>query len=190
MPVVGTIKMTADQFLQLAEDPVGVRLELVEGRIAVLPSQVPEHSYVRSLLVVSLYPHILAHDLGRLYTDVDTLFGPHDVRRPDLMFFSKARLHLVGRKAMEGPPDLCVEIISPSSEVIDRIDKFAQYEAAGVAHYWIVDPAGRTAEAFVLRADGKYVAAGRGHDQEVVHFPPFEELAIPLGQLWHVPVDR
>ena len=35
---VGTIKMTARQFLELGEDPPGVRLELVDGEIAVTPS--------------------------------------------------------------------------------------------------------------------------------------------------------
>jgi Uma2 family endonuclease len=133
MPITSTIKMTARQFIELGEDPVGVRLELVDGEIAVSPSLVPDHSYVENMLSLILGPHILGHDLGRLYGDVNTIFGPHDVRRPDIIFFSKGRVHLVGAKAMEGPPDLCVEILSPSSETIDKVDKFEQYEAAGGA---------------------------------------------------------
>ena len=41
---------------------------------------------------------------------------------------------------MQGPPDLCVEIISPSSGTIDREVKFRQYESGHVEHYWILDP--------------------------------------------------
>src|SRR6476661_4255240 len=104
MSRVGTIKMTARQFIELGEDPPGVRLELVDGEIAVSPSPIPDHSYVEKMLTILLGGHILAHDLGRLYGDVDTVFGPHDVRRPDLLYFCKPRLHLVGPKSMEGPP--------------------------------------------------------------------------------------
>jgi hypothetical protein len=42
---VSTIKMTARQFLELGEDPPGVRLELVDGEVAVSPSPVPRHSF-------------------------------------------------------------------------------------------------------------------------------------------------
>src|SRR5437763_12659299 len=103
MIMVSTIKMTARQFLELGEDPPGVRLELVDGEIAVSPSPIPGHSYVEKMLSLFLGQHIRTHNLGRLYGDVDTIFGYHDVRRPDLIYFSKARVHLIGKKAMEGP---------------------------------------------------------------------------------------
>jgi Uma2 family endonuclease len=186
MPIVSTIKMTARQFIELGEDPAGVRLELVNGEVAVSPSPIPDDSYVEKMLTIILGQHILDHDLGRLYGDVDTIFGRYDVRRPDIIFFSKPRLHLVGKKAMEGPPDLCIEILSPCSVTIDKVDKFEQYQAAGVAHYWIVDPEHRTDDAFHL-VEGKYVAAGSGRDQDIVHFPPFADLALPLGRIWHPP---
>jgi Uma2 family endonuclease len=183
MPITSTIKMTARQFIELGEDPAGVRLELVDGEIAVSPSPVPDHSYVEKMLTITLGNHVLAHDLGQLFGDVDTIFGPNDVRRPDLIFFARSRLHLVGKKAMEGPPDLCVEILSPSSETIDKVDKYEQYEAAGVGYYWIVDPANRAAQAYPL-IDGKYVLAGEGREDQIVRFPPFPDLDVPLGKLW------
>ena len=42
MPVVSTTKMTARQYLMLGEDPPGVRLELVDGEVAVSPSPMPK----------------------------------------------------------------------------------------------------------------------------------------------------
>jgi Uma2 family endonuclease len=130
-----------------------------------------------------LIQHVFERNLGQIFGDVDTIFGEHDVRRPDLIFFSKGRLHLVGEKAMEGPPDLCVEILSPSSTRTDRADKFEQYRAGGVAHYWIIDPDQRTIEAYSLQ-DGVFVLTGRGRGDHRVKLPPFPELQIPLGQLW------
>src|ERR1700733_1610072 len=104
MPIVSTTKMTAQQFLQLGEDPPGVRLELVDGEVKVSPSPDPTHSFIDRKLSFILMRHIERRGLGVLFGDVDTIFGEYDVRRPDLIYFAKNRLHLVGRKAMEGPP--------------------------------------------------------------------------------------
>jgi Uma2 family endonuclease len=180
---IGTIKMTARQFLLLGEDPPGVRLELVDGEVAVSPSPMPRHSYTDNKLRVILTTHIESHDLGEIFGDVNTVFGDFDVRRPDLLFFAKARLHFVGEKAMEGPPDLCVEIISPSSKIRDRKQKFKLYEKGKVAHYWIVDPEEKTIEGYKL-VGGKYRLVGSGKNSDVVSLPPFGDLEIPLGRLW------
>lgn len=186
---VSTIKMTAEQFLQLGEDPPGVRLELVDGEIAVSPSPIPKHSITDKRLSHILMSHILENDLGELLGDVDTIFGAHDVRRPDIIYFSKASLSRIGDKALQAPPDLCVEILSPSSINIDRKDKFEQYEAARVPNYWIIDPEACTTEAFVLK-EGKYVPAGEGKHDDVVSFPPFLDLKIPLKQIWFRPSKK
>jgi len=183
MSRVSTIKMTARQFQQLGEDPPGVRLELVDGEIAVSPSPVPDHGYAVVALAALLKQHIDSNDLGMLLPDVDTIFGEHDVRRPDLFYFRKSRLHFIGDKAIHGPPDLCIEVISPGSERIDRRDKFKQYAAGKVRHYWIVDPRQKTIEAYDLRGR-KYVGRVRGSGSDVVSLPPFSKLRIPLAKLW------
>lgn len=183
MAVVSTVKMTADQFLQLGEDPLGVRLELVNGEVAVSPSPTPKHSHVVIQLVVLLGTHVFERGLGELHHDVDTILDQFNVRRPDVLYFSKPRIGFIGEKAMEGPPDLAVEVISPSSVETDRKDKFEQYRKAGVKYYWIIDPTLRTFEAF-QRKGRRYVEIGRGTGADVVHFPPFPDLDIPLARLW------
>lgn len=79
--------MTAGQFLQLGEDPPGVRLELVNGEIAVSPSPIPNHSHVVVQLLFILEQHNRAHRLGELHQDVDTILNRFTVRRPDVLFF-------------------------------------------------------------------------------------------------------
>lgn len=184
MPVISTTKMTARQFEMLGEDPPGVRLELVDGEIAVGPSSRPRHSRTLIALIRILGDHIDRQKLGEFLTDVDTFFGEFDVRRPDLLFFTSGRAHLVRPdKAIEGIPDLCIEIVSASSGAIDREDKFKQYAVAGVTHYWIIDPQLHTAEAFELQR-GEYIAVTSGSGNENVNFPPFADLSIPLSKLW------
>jgi Uma2 family endonuclease len=180
---VSTIKMTAKQFLALGEDPPGVRLELVNGEVAVSPSPNPNHSFAVFELAFILKQHIAEHDLGQVFGDVDTILSDYDVRRPDLLFFAKKRLHLIGEKAMEGPPDLAVEILSPGSVKIDRKDKFQLYADGKIRHYWIVDPKQKTIEAYQLKG-GKYAGGVRGSGSDVVQLSPFSKLKIPLAKLW------
>jgi len=181
--LTSTTKMTAQQFLQLGEDPPGVRLELVNGEVAVSPSPIPDHSTVIIKLITLLENYNEANDFGELYQDVDTILDRFNVRRPDVLFFFNARTYLVGKKAMEGPPDLAVEVISPSSVEIDREDKFIQYRDAGVANYWIIDPAIKTIDAWQL-AKSQYVQVGHAQGEETIKLPPFPDLEISLGRLW------
>jgi Uma2 family endonuclease len=175
--------MTARQFLELGEDPPGVRLELVDGEIAVSPSPVPDHAYTVLALGALLKYYVDQNELGMVLSDVDTIFGEHDVRRPDLFYFTKARLRFIGEKAIEGAPDLAVEVLSPGSGRTDRRDKFKLYAAGKVKHYWIVDPKQKTIESYVLRS-GKYTGRVRGSGSDVVKLPPFPKLAIDLSKLW------
>jgi Uma2 family endonuclease len=78
-------------------------------------------------------------------------FGPMRTRRsPDIFFISNQREHIIQFAHIEGAPDLILEIISPDSQSRDRREKFHEYESAGVAEYWIVDPLSKTVEAYTL----------------------------------------
>ncbi len=186
MTAIGTARMTARQFMELPEDPPEVRRELANGEIIVSPSPSFAHGRADSVLNSLLRRHVKLHKLGEIAGDVDTIVSRQTVRRPDLFYFSTARLHLVSAKGIHGPPDLCVEFVSPGSEHVDRVQKFAEYAAYGVAHYWIIDPVARTAEAYNL-TNGTYTLVARGSGEDVVRFPPFADLDIPLGELWWPP---
>lgn len=186
MSTISTTKMTAEQFLMLGEDPPGIRLELVDGEVAASPSPAPRHSFVVLSLSRILGNHIDEHELGELYGDVDTLLDDFNIRRPDLLFYSTENLDRIGEKFMEGPPDLAIEVLSPSSVTIDRKNKFAQYRKAGVKFYWIVDPQHRTIEGWELK-NRRYVPIGRGQGSATVSLAPFNDLPIPLARLWRRP---
>jgi Uma2 family endonuclease len=179
-------KMTAKQFLMLGEDPPGLRLELVHGEIVVSPSPAFDHSYTDTQLRVILGEHINQHDLGALVGDVDTIFDNLNVRRPDILFIAKSRLHLIkggGGHGIPIIPDLCVEILSPSSATTDQTDKFELYAKSGVPHYWIVDPKGHTFDAYKLTGK-KYVRKASGRERDTVKAPPFQNCQIALSRIW------
>lgn len=175
-------RMTAVEFLALPPD--GVRNELVHGELVMMASPNMDHGYAVAQLLALLATHVRVNNLGVVVSDIDTYFTPDDARRPDLLFFASNRLHLIAdTKKPHVPPDLCVEVLSPSNAGYDRTDKFDVYQAAGVAFYWIVDPMERTVEAYRLE-NGVYLRAGHGTGDDVLKLPPFNDLDIPLGNLW------
>ena len=61
-----------------------------------------------------------------------------------------------------GAPDMVVEVLSPATAKYDRGRKKDIYEKYGVREYWIVNPADRIIEQYIL-TDGRFVL------QEVYH---------------------
>lgn len=54
-----------------------------------------------------------------------------------------------------GPPDLIVEILSPSTGKKDLNEKFSLYERHGVKEYWIVDPGNKYVKVFHWQTEGR-----------------------------------
>jgi Uma2 family endonuclease len=186
MTVMDSIKLTAEQYLQLGEDPPGVRLELVNGEIQVSPSPTAEHAFALVQLLTVLSTHIKKHRLGLIMSDTDHIVTPYTVRRPDLYYFSRDRVRLLDPGAIRLAPDLAVEVISPSSVRTDRKAKFKEYAKFGIPHYWLLDPRKKTIEAFAL-ADRKYIEAGAAEGKTKRAFAPFPTLRINLPDLWWPP---
>ncbi|MBI4770785.1 MAG: Uma2 family endonuclease, partial [Chloroflexi bacterium] len=70
---------------------------------------------------------------------------------------------------LAGPADLIIEVVSDDSVARDRVDKFEEYEAAGVPEYWILDnrPGLRRprAEVYQLDETGQYQFVPAGQDR-------------------------
>ena len=179
---MSTAKLAAWQFKEI-DPPGGVRFELVDGEIVVSPSPNLHHAEVIAELFFLIKLHVDRHDLGKVFMDTDTEFGPNDVRRPDILYFRKVRIKRLDPLQTTELPDLAVEVISPGSEQTDRKAKFKQYAKGGIGYYWIIDPRDRTFEAYVLTG-GKYKLAASGSTAEIVRAAPFPKLEIPLEKLW------
>ncbi len=75
---------------------------------------------------------------------------PNRVRIPDASYIRPGRLE--GGKIPLGyltvPPDLAVEVVSPSDHYTDVEDKAEEYLAAGVAVVWVINPTNRSVRIF------------------------------------------
>jgi Uma2 family endonuclease len=75
------------------------------------------------------------------------------------------------------------EVLSPSTERIDRARKLRIYAEAGVGHAWLLDPIQGTLEVLRLR-DGVWTIAGVMSGDDPVCVEPFEAIALELDALW------
>ena len=131
----------------------GLRYELVDGVLLVSPAPSRLHQRAVTQLVGQLL-RACPHDLEVLVAPTD--YRPTSSRslQPDVLVLSRAD---PGTAALTFPLALAVEVLSPSSRSVDLVLKRALYEQAGVAHYWVVDPAGPSLQAWRLVA-GAYVS--------------------------------
>jgi len=154
----GKIVLTYEDYVLLPND--GKRYEVLEGELTVTPAPSTKHQTASGNLFVLLSQHIKERDLGKLFhAPIDLILESTSVLQPDLLFVSKARQSIITERAIEGTPDLVVEILSPTTSRIDRVTKAQIYARHSVPVYWIVDPEWETIEIDLLEANGYRLAA-------------------------------
>jgi Uma2 family endonuclease len=73
---------------------------------------------------------------------------------PDIVYFGPQKAQVLTPDQTKFPaPDFIVEVLSPSTEDIDRGIKFLDYAAHGVKEYWIIDPDDEFVEQYVLEEE-------------------------------------
>lgn len=124
----------------------GRRYELVDGVLIV--SAAPGRIHQRALL-----------RLARLLDDAcpaefEVLVAPFAVglagdteMQPDVLI---ARRDQLTDRDLPGPPELAVEVLSPSTRLIDLNTKRERFERAGTPAFWVVDPIARPDEARLI----------------------------------------
>ncbi len=134
-----SVKFTYSDLLTVPEDTN--RYEIFEGEFIVTPSPIRKHQAVARNITYLLEDNIRKTKTGELYyAPLDVYFDEGTVMKPDIIFVSNERKHIIEGKRIVGGPDLLVEILSDSTEERDRGYKFRRYSREGVREYWIVDP--------------------------------------------------
>jgi Uma2 family endonuclease len=115
----------------------GMRYELVDGVLLVTPAPLPLHQTAALELAIRLRL-VCPTELKVFIAPLDFQPTPQRSLQPDVLVCLRAD---VGPKAIEKPLLLAVEILSPATRSKDLVLKRRLYEEAGVASYWIFDPA-------------------------------------------------
>jgi Uma2 family endonuclease len=174
-----------EDLLELPDHLIG---EILDGELFATPRPAAPHAHAASRLNGRLAPPF---DEGRggpggwLILFEPELHLRQDVVVPDLAGWRRTRLASVpDAPFLTLAPDWVGEILSPSTERTDRLNKLPLYAREGVSHVWLVNPTLRTLE--VLRLEqGRWIVAGtHGGDQDTVAVEPFDAVPLDLSAIW------
>jgi len=147
--------VTADELLAMPDD--GWRYELRAGELIRMSPTGAEHGDIAGEFLARLRPHVRERKLGRVFaaeTGFRLFDNPDTVRAPDVSFVRAERIP-PGRLPTgywPGPPDLAVEVASPSDSAEDVNEKIAEYLRAGSRLVVVLYP--RTRQVGLYRPDG------------------------------------
>ncbi len=161
MPAPSQIRYTYEDWLSIPEDRSRL-YEIVDGELFVSPPPRFRHQQVAMNLSRMLSNLTREHGLGEVVQGpVGVRLGADTVTEPDVLFIAADRLHIVdGKGIVVGPPDLVVEVLSPSNREYDRTLKRKHYLASGVRELWIVDADERTVEVWRPGEPARTISSG------------------------------
>ena len=120
------------------------------------PAPTPYHQQISKKLFRLL--DAVGKDLGEVfYAPIDLFIDKKNVFQPDLLYVSNKNKSFITKRGIEGPPELIVEIISPSNTFSDRNTKMKKYLEFGVAEFWLIDPGNKTLEVYLRVQDNPEV---------------------------------
>jgi Uma2 family endonuclease len=107
-----------------------------------------------------------------------------DVLVPDIAGWRRTRLAAIPNAPwLDVAPDWACEVISPSTESIDRGRKLRIYAREGVSHLWLVNPVAKTLEVYRL-SESNWLLVRTHIGDEVVRAEPFEAVTLEIGRWW------
>jgi Uma2 family endonuclease len=177
--------MSYEEYLALPHD--GRIMEWVDGEVISYIPTTPRHQKIVTILVTLLRSYVYALNLGEILpAPVEVKLCPGGPsREPNVLFFGREKAVQLTDKRFEGAPDLVVEVVSPGSATIDRVEKFLEHEQAGVGEYWFIDPRPRKQQAdfYVPNETGRFAEADLEADG-VYHSRLIPGFRLRLDWLW------
>ena len=181
-------KLTLEQFLALPETKPGC--EYLDGEVVQKRMPSTAHIVIQRLLSFVFTVFLRDHPLGEAGPEWRCVFGPPGAERarlPDFAFVATAHLGADTWSGPHwGPPDLAVEVLSPSDRPGDVAEKIVFYLTHGVALVWLIDPEERTVRVFAPSGESRLLGEDDTLDGGAVlpgFSPPVRAILPPPGPL-------
>jgi Uma2 family endonuclease len=174
-------------YADLCAVPDNFVAELIAGELYATPRPSLPHAHAASVLGIELggpFHRGRNGPGGWILLDEPELHFGEDVLVPDIAGWRRERMPTLPAAAFLAlPPDWLCEVLSPTTETIDRTRKLAIYAAQGVGHVWLVNPLLETLE--VLRLESQRWSLLAKHEGKArLRAEPFDAIELELGALW------
>ena len=175
--------LTAEEFMRL--DDVEAPVELVRGVVFDLPFPFPRHGQVCMTIGCALGSHVDTGSLGYIlsnHTCIITERNPDTVRCCDICYISRSK---VPSGSLDGyflpaPPDLIVEVVSPTDSWLEIKTKVLEYLDSAVTLVCVLDPTTETGRIHRSDRDEEQLQNG-----DLVRFDDvLPGFSVPLKQLF------
>lgn len=191
------VKLQRDRRDELYEEylrvPSHQRAEIIRGTLHVMSRPAPRHANAASTLGFELGNPFHRGRGGPggwwILDEPELQLDPKEPISPDLAGWRLERMpELPDTAFFTLSPDWVCEVLSRSTEKIDREDKLPYYAEHGVRHAWLLDPIDKRLEVYELEPTSK-----RWHDVRIyqgdaaVRAAPFDAIELELGALWSPP---
>lgn len=139
-------QMTLEEFKALTESTQPT--ELIQGALIVSPAPKDPHQRTSMQALAYFVKLDIQAEIRHQPTD---LYLNENVLQPDIfvVLTNNHTCTLQDDSYWHGPPDLVIEIVSPSTERRDRGAKFDIYEQYGVREYWLIEALAQYIEVYV-----------------------------------------
>jgi len=174
-------------YADLCAVPESFVAEIIGGELYANPRPAFRHSHAASILGAKLSGpfHLGENGPGGWWLlDKPELHFEADVLVPDIAGWRRERMPAFPEAAYTTlAPDWVCEVLSPSTETIDRSKKLAIYAREGVRHAWLINPLFETLEVLRLESERwSWVALHEG--RALVRAEPFDAVELALATLW------
>ncbi len=135
--IEGVTEALYDALTELEED---VKAELIDGVMIVHSPEKTRHEDIFGFMFPMMRIFAIQTKQAKVLGSMATVhLGTCRKVKPDIVAVREERKHIVTEDAIEGTPDLVVEIVSHSTRRYDFGEKRKVYEEAGVPEIWLVD---------------------------------------------------
>ncbi len=169
--------------------PESERVELIRGTLVQKAAPTAEHSDVQVHVVRGVGNRFDRKPGGKwpggwwIRSEIDIQLGS-ELFRPDLAGWRRERspTRPTGRPVTLRPDWIC-EILSPTNEETDRVDKLQSYFHAGVPHYWLANPIERVLEVY-RRTELAYALVLTAKSGQRIRAEPFDAVELSVDELF------
>lgn len=187
----GEVIATGVTFEEYMDKYAGDFCELVAGEVIKMSPVTAEHVLLCAFLFNLFQSYFALRPIGKVMAAPFVMKLPTSKpkREPDLQIILDSNPAELTSTYLDGPADICIEVVSPGSLHVDRGQKFTEYEKGGVKEYWMFDPIHRESLFYRLNSEGVYIPQRSDQDGNY-RTPALPNFVLHIPTLWECPLPN